>query len=369
VTLSADLTVAAQAALTLEQQLAADATTIAALRSQLATVTAQRDAALAADALDTATIADLTAKLAAATQPVPAPVPVPTPTGQSWVDHIGIACHLHYSGTPGAASPAIKAVLGSLGVKHIRDGWGIGWNGGATPDPCDAFMRDLFTTFGIKITFVCDPRDGGVIADRVKHLSKLASWGVLDAIEMPNEWDGARFTANGWSVADANWVAQLRSWCNQIIPLLKGDPAAGSVPIVAPSMASTNDTTRYTAVGPIAGLGFGNTHDYPGKDLAMNATILAAVKKNSPIIAPGVPIVATETGFSTLAGDWPAVTPQQQADKTVDLLTQHRAAGLARTFIYKLAPSNAGWRDGLALVNNDLSPKPVFTAVKTLVTV
>ena len=270
-----------------------------------------------------------------------------------------MCCHLQYSGTANGASPEVRDILLDLGVVHIRDGWGTG-----SPGP-DEFMRD-FPGRRLQLTFVCDPRDGNDPAARVEHLKKLAGWGVLDTIELCNEWGGwdgdPNVTYNGW---------QLRPWCDDIINRVRTDSAFDDVMIGAPSMADTGTTSKYERVGFIDGLDYGVTHDYPGGTSQggkpMDAWIADIAQSNARIIAgAGKPVIATETGFTTKGDSFP-ITEQQQAEWTPDLYEIHRAAGMRRTFNYVLVEKDEdGHEGGFGLLRKDHSPKPVYAAVKSM---
>jgi hypothetical protein len=292
------------------------------------------------------------------------------PPAPSYRDIIGVATHLHYAGKPSAASPAMTALIGDLGVKHIRDGWGIGYP--PTPDPCDAYMLDLHQRFGVKITFVCDPRDGNDLTARVAHLRKLAGLGLLDAIEGPNE-------PGGYSGTDTAFTA-ARDWTKRLVAAVRADRAFDGIPLLAPSLANTIDTAQYQRMGLIAGLDCGNTHPYPGNAIFSGSTLkpmdqvvaaldTIAVKAvaNARIIAGAdKPVICTETNTTTIATSYPKVTEQQQADLLEHIVSSHQKAGITRTFFYQLAPAGTDWRVGLALVRADLTPKPAYTKLKQL---
>jgi hypothetical protein len=284
-----------------------------------------------------------------------------------FVDSIGVATHLSYGGTPNAASPGIKTRLAELGVRHLRDGWGAG------SQSVDTFAADLATSLGIKFTMVWDPRNGSDLAARVSAL-KSRQLSFTETIEGANEWDSARFSANGWSITDSNWVSQLQNWSSQLANAIKGDPATAGIPLAAPSLARTMSSTPYNQVGQLPGLSYGTTHDYPGNTYMMTDNIANTAQSNARIIAgAGKPVIATETGFTTSVGATDggyAPTPESVASvQGVRLYFEHFRTGITRSFSYNLVNKGTTntFENGFGLLKADLTPKPEFIAIKNMI--
>ncbi len=94
---------------------------------------------------------------------------------------------------------------------------------------------------------------------------------------------------------------------------------------------------------------------------------------NAGLLAPGMPVIATETGYHTTPNNPDGVDLATQAKYTLSLLFDAYNAGLARVYLFELADeqadpagTNADFHYGL--YNSDWSPKPAATAVHNLMT-
>ncbi|NAZ87050.1 hypothetical protein GTR00_13245, partial [Kineococcus sp. T90] len=279
---------------------------------------------------------------------------VPAQMADSFVDSIGVATHLTYTGTPYTNYPLVKQRLQESGIRHLRDGWGTG------SKYASDFVEKELEPLGVGITMVQDPRQNATPA-QLKDMVKTQLPKSIDAVEGLNEWD----------LRGGNWAADARNWTIQVAQAYRGDAATKHIPIVAPSLADTNATSKYQALGDISAyVDYGNTHDYPGNQYHMNDGIIDTVLKNNAVTAPGKKVYATETGFSTGTTSAPYRTmPQAQVAQALpNLYLDHFRRGMARTFSYELFdqhPDNA-FESKFGLLNNDGSPKPSFTAISNL---
>jgi putative cell wall-binding protein len=300
-------------------------------------------------------------------RPASATTAVQARMADDFVDSIGVATHLSYGGTPNAASAGIKNRLAELGVRHLRDGWGPG------SQHVDAFATDLANTLGIKITMVWDPRGGSDLPTRIAAL-KARQLPFTETIEGANEWDVVRYSMNGWTVTADNWAAQLRDWSTRVVNAVNGDPVTARIPLAAPALAKTMSATPYHQVGPISGLDYGTTHDYPGNTYMMTENIARTAQANARIIAgAGKPVIATETGFTTNVGATDggyAPTPESVASvQGVRLYFEHFRTGITRSFSYNLVDKGTTntFENGFGLLKADLTPKPEFNAIKNMI--
>lgn len=100
-------------------------------------------------------------------------------SADAFVDSIGVAVHLNYTGGRyGRFNDIIKPRLKELGVCHIRDG-------GQGAEFAQK-LNDL-TSVGIKSTLVMDTRNGTTPTNVVGWAKQIAA--SLEAAEGPNEWD------------------------------------------------------------------------------------------------------------------------------------------------------------------------------------
>ncbi|RZS90987.1 NPCBM/NEW2 domain-containing protein [Motilibacter rhizosphaerae] len=272
-----------------------------------------------------------------------------------FVDSIGVVTHLTYLNTAYGNHDLVVQRLQQLGVRHIRDGWGTG------SPYADTLVRGRLHDLGIGITFVVDPRTGTTPAAAASMLgSRLMP--AVDAVEPLNEWD----------TQGDGWASYARNWTIQLSQAVRGNSALRGVPVLAPSMADTNEPTRYQAVGNLGSyVDYGTTHDYPGYQYQMTDEIMRTAKQNSGVIAPGKPLVATETGFSSSSHGSPyTVLPAAQVPNALDrLFLEHYANGYARTFAYELMDQfpNDLYESNYGLVRNDGTPKPQFTALQSMI--
>ncbi|RZS87401.1 NPCBM/NEW2 domain-containing protein [Motilibacter rhizosphaerae] len=276
-------------------------------------------------------------------------------SADGFVDSIGVATHLTYTNTPYGNYDMVEKRLADLGVRHIRDGWGTG------SAYASDFVRNRLQKYGIGVTMVMDPRQNATPA-ALKDMVKNQLVPGADAVESLNEWD----TQGG------DWAAYARNWTIQVSRAVKGDPATRSIPVLAPSFADTNDTSKYQALGDLSAyVDAGTSHDYPGNQYEMTDQIIGTVKRNWSIVAPGKPVVATETGFSTGTQQAPYATmPEAQVATTLPrLFLEHYAGGISRTFTYELLDQ---FRDPLfesnfGLLRYDGTPKPSYTALQSMI--
>lgn len=338
---------------------------------------------------------DYLTKLGAALQPVVVPPvvtsPVVTPpptTSINWKNEIGVNTHFRYGGQPhessAANSPALKQLLGQLGVKLIRDTWR------SDQTWIDDFVLDLHTSLGISVTFMVDNRFGLDTSPTVQrdHLKKLAASGCLHAIELANENSD---------------VAGNRAWSRSVIDTIRASQALDAYPIYGPSIAEAYDPVPSTALGLITGIDRGVMHDYVGNrgftnvnETTMTGTMLHGqaltdavtdvVKHGMAaariIAGAGKPVVATEFGASTWqkpGGNLQcAFTPDQQAELLLAQLQVHHDLGVVESYIYIVTPDEVGtyvgFESGLSLATAQtdgkggyvFTVKPAFNAVRNL---
>jgi hypothetical protein len=268
---------------------------------------------------------------------------------EALIDSIGVVVHFNYVDTAYGRQPEVLSRLGELGVRNIRD---------AMPsrgEPLEAGLRAAARQ-GIRATLATgDPaRDPALaVAD------SLAVMGDdIAAFEGPNELDNS---------GDPAWPATLRSFMPALAAAVREQ--APDVPVIGPSFI--NPASRSQIPPDLPGLL--NGHPYPGG------------KPPEPVIgdavrelrrgAPRRGVVFTETGYHNALGassDHPPVSEQAAAVYLPRLLVTAFGSGVRRTFIYQLAdevpdPTLGDPEQQFGLLRSDLSPKPAFRAVQTLI--
>lgn len=270
------------------------------------------------------------------------------PSTNALVDSIGVVVHFNYVDTAYRNSAVIVRLLRELGVHHIRD---------AVPAPGSPLAAGLRAAadHGITATLAI----GDVAVDPAQSVgdSLRVLHGRIDAFEGPNELDNS---------ASPMWAQTLRSYMPALAAAVRR--IAPNVPLIQPSLLYPSNR-RF--VGKLPGLY--NEHPYP-----LGGPPELALRKARSELPPGAirdGVVFTETGYhnglrSTVGQ--PPVSEQTAADYLPRLLVSDFAAGIRATFIYELAdekpdPGLSDAEQHFGLVSNDLSPKPGFVAIRTLI--
>jgi hypothetical protein len=273
-----------------------------------------------------------------------------------FTDSIGINVHLSYRDTGYGDTRRLTALLRQLGVRHLRDGMTLGQT-----DIC----RDdrALAADGFRFTYItqADPTP-----------AQLTNWAAcvgpaIEAFEGLNEYDISH------PASDTNWAATVRSSQQDLYRSVKGTPKLAAFAVIGPSLTSE---AAYRAVGDLSpDLDAGNMHDYFANhepetggwglggygSIAYNMRVARAVD-------PTKPIDSTETGYGTDRAER-TVDDTAQATYLPRLLLQHFADGVPRTFDYELLDEGGPPFTHYGIVNGDLSPKPAYTALASLIAV
>ncbi len=151
---------------------------------------------------------------------------------------------------------------------------------------------------------------------------------------------------------------------------LKADPQTASVPILSPALAFPNEIA--IRLGPVA-CDYGAMHPYPGgqlPDAGLDSTL-----KATQIVAPGKPVMTTETGYDTaihVTSGQPAVSEAAEAKYLPRLLLEAFNRNVRRSFIYEFSdehpePAMHDAEQHFGIIRTDGSPKPAFTAISNLI--
>ncbi|HWZ51820.1 MAG TPA: hypothetical protein VNW54_10185 [Granulicella sp.] len=275
-----------------------------------------------------------------------------------FVDSVGVNTHFSYTDTTYYRRPeAIISALQNLGVHHIRDGLAYSW---VPPRlysiyallPPAAIHPDLVTP---------NPKAGGPTAETLEGL--LVHYPGVDAIEAPNEYDQTK---------NPDWAADLRAYLPTLIQVSQHQKIA----LIGPSLTMPGS---YPALGNIARFeDFSNLHVYwggrnpehygwggPNAEHHRYGSFAYNLDSIS-ITSPAKPAMITETGY--VVADTPrqnVIPPQVAAVYMPRLLLHAWSLGIRRTYIYELIDEPSSPR-GFGLLNDDLSPRPAYTAVASL---
>jgi hypothetical protein len=271
-----------------------------------------------------------------------------TLSAEAFVGSIGVNTHLGYADTAYADHPRVLARLDELGVRHFRDS-------AADANPLlDAGLRAAAQQ-GLRGTLIADPAAN----PRAQVARSIAAMGnAIDAFEGPNELD------NG---SHPGWVATL----TDLMPRLGGAVSAQTddAKLIGPSFIDDSSRSEIPAELP----GLFNAHPYAGGDPPEPA--LARALEGRAGASGARAAVFTETGYHSALEAAGYHTPVSEATAAVYLpraLVTAFGEGARRTFVYELADSKPepGLTDPqqhFGLLRNDLSPKPGFMAIQTLI--
>jgi hypothetical protein len=262
---------------------------------------------------------------------------------------IAVVVHLNYGDTAYGRQAEVLSRLRELGVRHLRD---------AMPAPGLALASGLkaASAQGIRATLGTgnlDTPPAIAVAQSLQVLPKTA----VDAFEGPNEYDGS---------GDPGWATRLRSYMPQLATAVRRQAPGAAV--VQPSLLYPGNRAQL----PIDLPGIFNLHPYPGG--GPPEPVIAAALRELPVSAKRRGVVFTETGYQNALRATTGQPPASEAAAAVylpRLLVTAFGTGVRRTFIYELLDERAdpGLTDPeqhFGLLRDDLSPKPGFNAVRTL---
>jgi hypothetical protein len=264
------------------------------------------------------------------------------------IDSIGVVVHFSYIDTAYKHQHALLAALRALGVRHIRDSVVIpsipliaGLRGAAR----EGITADLLTA-----SMATAPSVSVGASVRVLR-------GSIDAFEGPNEVDASGIPE--WPKALSEYMPALVAAAHRLAP---------GIPIIQPSFLHPAD--RPPGV-PLPGLY--NEHPYPLGGPPEPALQRAITDAPAGALERG--LVFTETGYHNAlhsSTGQPPVSEQAAAVYIPRVLAGDFEKGVRRTFIYELAdekpdPNLTDPEQHFGLLRLDLSPKPAFSALRTLI--
>jgi len=269
-------------------------------------------------------------------------------SAEAMADSIGVNVHFNYLDTAYARQVELLQRIRELGVRHLRDGQPLAGQPLAT-------VLAAAGRQGLRITLITDVArpPGPDVEQSVRVLGH-----DIDAFEGPNELD---------NVGDAGWAAKLTAYMSELSAAVS--ERAPGVALIGPSLV--NDSSRVELPGDLPGLF--NAHPYAFGE-PPEPVFGEAVREAQPAqLREG--IYFTELGYHNASASTTGQPPISEAAAAVYLpraLVAAYGAGARRTFVYELLdekpdPALRDPEQHFGLLRNDLSPKPAFTAIKTLV--
>jgi hypothetical protein len=211
------------------------------------------------------------------------------------VNKIGVQTHIAWPATNYRQRyPEVKALLGELAVRSIRDALGNG--------EANRLYRDLWRTHGIRMLAVADARTG-VEATRLpapELLPQVIAGAKLrigtepilafEGLNEPNQLEA--------HYGHMNWPAMLSRYMLRLNAIVLGDRDLRHLPIIAPGLASPANPYWYARAGDYSKLSdLGNGHVY-----GTYRSLSQKMDEVLPIIDrmnPGKPRWVTEFGWQT----------------------------------------------------------------------
>jgi hypothetical protein len=280
----------------------------------------------------------------------------------AFVDSVGVVTHLSYTDTPYfTAWPEVLNALENLGVRHIRDGY-YAWM------PSSDFIAEhqALADAGIGTDYVV-PMDSATTPETIEKFAPEVR--DMEQLEAPNECD---VPGN----CGPNGLAGIYNMLG-FLPTIDDAGANLGIPIVGPSFTQQSS---FVSAGNVSGrIADNNLHVYfggrnPGSDgwggldLEGNSYgSLAWWLDQAHVDAPGMPVEITETGYMAYPTTrTPFTLPESvEASYTPRTLLLAFQKGIKRTYLYELLDEVSS--PGYGILRSDLTPKPAFRAVESLI--
>lgn len=298
----------------------------------------------------------------------------------SFTDSVAVGVHWGYPDTPyGYAYDDVRELLVDSGIKHVRG---------------EAFRAADLARHGIRSTVHLDaPSRGSLTAyDYVRSLAPLAESGAVVAVEGANEPD-LFWVREGRTYQGQPFPKGPEAWQADLYDAVKSNPKTSHLTVIGPSLGKT----YWSGGHPYAPRTFedtvdwGNFHPYPGGSPFNNPLPYAGLDRyywqsdfpsvaldkhpiNLRTYAPAFgrkPMAITETGYST----WNfGQSERTQGIYMPRLFLENYRLGIERTYAYELVdtfsdPTGANREAHFGLLRHDLTPKPAYTAMRSLMSV
>ena len=308
--------------------------------------------------------------------------PGPTITATMFQDTLGIGAHWeHKDGVYGRRADQLVDALIRLGIHHVRG--------------YDPAISARLAQHGVSAMLVAGPEVGSPSMIVRMVLEANASGSVIDAVEGPNEPD-LFWPLHHNSYLGRGFPQGVVAYQRDLFKAIRAEPALDSILVIGPSLGRTYDPgsghrNPFAAGSLHDAVDLGNFHPYPfgGNSFSLPFPY-DTIKRyywtgNFPSVnldqypyefetyaPPFAPksMAATETGYPTWRN---GVSEQVQAKYIPRLMAEYCRLGVRRTYLYELLddmpdPSGDNMGDHFGLIRNDLSVKPAYTALQSLLT-
>jgi hypothetical protein len=274
---------------------------------------------------------------------------------------IGVNVHMAYSWTAYRDITLVERSLAYLGIVNVRDVY--------YPKPVAQAAFQSMANLGYKFDFIIAPAEESIstFVSLVDSFNARNPGSVL-AIEGPNEPNIWHVTYNGGS-----GLVNAAQYQRALYAAVRANANLNEIPVYNLSLG-TSDARLFQQLGDLSeAANYANGHFYLHADRAplLTANILWSLPQ---VDAPGLPLVITETGYTTDSNNhYAGINEAGQAKYTLDSLLDFYKRGVSQTFLYELfdeisvGPSDIQSHYGL--FNSDGTPKLVATAIHNLITI
>jgi hypothetical protein len=284
------------------------------------------------------------------------------------VDSMGVNVHMTYGDTVYSNISAVRAMLRTLGLRHVRDG-------GKYYPSSPAYNQNEFAAYGsvsslgigfdLILTYQSGMDPNPITEADLTALRTLASANsvTIDSLEGPNEVD---------IQGDKDWVSDTRSFTQSLYSANAQTTSSPKLLLLGPTLAGVSNDwlllgnlTAYENAGNIHP--YANTQ-YPSYNFALNLA-------NERNVSGSQTIYVTESGWSnaTKSTDGsPNVTEQVAGRYVGRLFLETLLWNWPRTYAYELVdekddPGLTNTQDHFGLFRFDYSPKPAATVIQNMV--
>jgi hypothetical protein len=293
----------------------------------------------------------------------------PTPEGVSaFLQTLGINTHLSYPGTPYYGQPqSVITALQYLGIKTIRD-----QPPAYTSDPTTAAANNAVAAAGVQFDALLLSNGPVDITDTLSTTATFQQTypGSIAAIEGPNEVNGTPVTYEGLTDTYAASIQVTQDlWA-----AVQANSSLNTIPVYALTLSNgiTGVRAAEKQLGNLAPyVTYGNAHVYA---CCSNNVWQEDMPYWLPIFeqdTPGMPMVVTETGYATVAGN---VDELSAAKYNLNTFCENALNGIVQTYLYELVDQNSSATDTNAgdhygEFHDDWTPKSGATAIHNLTTI
>jgi hypothetical protein len=286
----------------------------------------------------------------------------------SLVNSIGVNIHMTYGTTAYRDVTAVKQMLSTLHVRHVRDA-GKYYPNDAKYNDYEFGAYGVVASLGIGFDLILDYNGGGVPSpmtpEAIGALQSLAAKNgvAVESYEGPNEPDLGGIL---------NWVTGTRSFMQSAYSSAKANPSTSAIPVVGSSLAGP--PIDWVLLGDMTAFeDYGNMHPYANTQ--QPTFNFATASANQIKVSGSQTIYVTEAGWSNATNakdNSPNVSEDAAGRYMGRLFLETLLHGWPRTYAYELVdeqadPALTDTQRHFGLFRNDYSAKPAATVIANMI--